>query len=280
MSLCLKRVTGLNKARIIDAFWIWTEPHSKRLKIGIEIEKTVLDGKMNIRQKVEVEYVIKNRQCLECIREASEHTWGAQIQLRQRNSDLRSLITLETELTKAGMHNLMLGIDVVKYGMDLFFHNKNQAERVVQFIANYLPTKVKHSKKMISSNKQNNTQKYEYVYVVDVIPLVKYDLVYLTKEIGSKMISQGEFLFVEKVSSSIHFLNPLNLKRIDMTASKYFSLHSPILSLMNSKQLISFIVLDIERIDTQRYQHTHSHHYEERKDGILVEVIVSVVFVV
>lgn len=280
MSLCLKKVTGINKVRIIDAFWIWTEPHSKRLKIGIEIEKAVLDGKMNIRQKIEVEYVVKNKQCIECIREASEHSWGAQIQLRQRNTDLRSLISLESELTKAGMHNLMLGIDIVKYGMDIFFMNKNQAEKVIQFISNYLPTKVKSSKKMVSSNKQSNTQKYEYVYVVDVIPLVKFDLVYLTKDIN-KLIAQPEFMFVEKVSSSIHFLNPLNLKRIEMNSSKYFSLHVPIVSLMNSKQLVSFIVLDIELIennDGDRYNNLiHNEEDENKKDhnGLLAEVTVS-----
>ena len=176
------------------------------------------------------------------------------------------------------MHNLMLGIDVVKYGMDLFFLNKNQAERVIQFISNYLPIKVKSSKKMVSSNKQSNTQKYEYVYAVDVIPLVKYDLVYLTKEINSKMISNSEFMFVEKVSSSIHFLNPFNLKRLDMTASKYFSLHTPILSLMNSKQLIPFVVLDIETLDPHR--HSHPSNFDGEKNdggggGILAEVTVS-----
>ena len=85
-------------------------------------------------------------------------------------------------------------------------------------------------------------------------------------------------MFVEKVSSSIHFLNPLNLKRIEMNASKYFSLHLPILSLMNSKQLISFIVLDIEIItdSNNRQINNQNHGEEERKDhGILAEVTVS-----
>jgi nonsense-mediated mRNA decay protein 3 len=266
MSLCLKKVTGLSKATIIDAFWIWTEPHSKRLKIGIEIEKAVLDGKMNIRQKVEVEYVIRNRQCLECIREASEHSWGAQIQLRQRSSDSRSLIALESELTKAGFHNLMLGIDVVKHGMNFFFKSKNQAEKVVHFISTHLPAKVKSSKKMVSSNKQSNTQKYEYVYLVDIVPLVKFDLVYFTKE---KNKTQSELMIVEKLSSSVHFLNPVTLKRVEMTATKYFSLQNPLTSLMNIKQLIPFIVLDVELISP------HSRDLPEAKDGILAEVTVS-----
>lgn len=30
MAVCLKKVNGLNRLRLIDAQWIWTEPHSKR----------------------------------------------------------------------------------------------------------------------------------------------------------------------------------------------------------------------------------------------------------
>src|ERR1700722_1515598 len=30
LSLCLKRLRGLNKVRIIDASFLWTEPHSRR----------------------------------------------------------------------------------------------------------------------------------------------------------------------------------------------------------------------------------------------------------
>jgi nonsense-mediated mRNA decay protein 3 len=246
MALCLRKVTGMSKVKIIDAFWIWTEPHSKRLKVAMEIEKSVLSDKMALRQRVEIEYIIRNKQCLECIREASEHTWGSQIQLRQRvsTSGSSSLITLESALIKAGMHNLMLSIEVVKQGMNLYFKNKNQAEKVVNFISNLLPTRVKSSKKMISANKQNNTEKYEYVYLVDVVPLVKHDLVYLTKD--HKLTSSPQLMIVEKLSSSLHLMNPLTLQRIEMTAMKYFALPAPLTALMNSKQLVPYILLDLE----------------------------------
>jgi nonsense-mediated mRNA decay protein 3 len=39
LGLCLKRIRGLNKVRLIDARWIWTEPHSNRLKIELTIQK-------------------------------------------------------------------------------------------------------------------------------------------------------------------------------------------------------------------------------------------------
>ena len=33
MAICLKRVRGLKRVRVADAAWIWTEPHSMRLKV-------------------------------------------------------------------------------------------------------------------------------------------------------------------------------------------------------------------------------------------------------
>ena len=35
LALCLKRLKGLNKVRLVDASFIWTEPHSRRIKINI-----------------------------------------------------------------------------------------------------------------------------------------------------------------------------------------------------------------------------------------------------
>lgn len=83
MSVCLKKIPGLNngKAKIIDAAWVWTEPHSKRLKISVEFEAGILDDKVKLRQKTIVEFVIKNKQCLQCITEATDHSWGCMIQV-------------------------------------------------------------------------------------------------------------------------------------------------------------------------------------------------------
>ena len=39
LGLCLKRIRGLNKVRLVDARWIWTEPHSNRLNIELTIQK-------------------------------------------------------------------------------------------------------------------------------------------------------------------------------------------------------------------------------------------------
>ncbi len=41
LSVCLKRLKGLAKVHLVDAGFIWTEPHSKRVKVKLTIQKEV-----------------------------------------------------------------------------------------------------------------------------------------------------------------------------------------------------------------------------------------------
>jgi nonsense-mediated mRNA decay protein 3 len=38
MALCLKKLKGLAKVKLIDANFLWTEPHSKRIKLKLSIQ--------------------------------------------------------------------------------------------------------------------------------------------------------------------------------------------------------------------------------------------------
>ena len=62
LALCLRRLKGLNKVRIIDASFIWTEPHSKRIKMKITIQQEAFVGTI-VQQQFEVEYVVASQQC-------------------------------------------------------------------------------------------------------------------------------------------------------------------------------------------------------------------------
>ena len=39
LSLCVKRIRGLKKLKLVDASWIWTEPHSRRLKLRLTVSQ-------------------------------------------------------------------------------------------------------------------------------------------------------------------------------------------------------------------------------------------------
>lgn len=41
LAICLKKLKGLPKVRLTDAHFIWTEPHSKRLRVSLTIQKEV-----------------------------------------------------------------------------------------------------------------------------------------------------------------------------------------------------------------------------------------------
>lgn len=62
LALCLRRLKGLNKVRIIDASFIWTEPHSRRIRMKITIQQEAFVGTI-VQQQFEVEFVVASQQC-------------------------------------------------------------------------------------------------------------------------------------------------------------------------------------------------------------------------
>lgn len=44
LTFCVKKVKGLAKVKLVDAAFIWTEPHSRRLKLKLTVQAEVLNG--------------------------------------------------------------------------------------------------------------------------------------------------------------------------------------------------------------------------------------------
>lgn len=44
LTFCIKRIKGLAKVKLVDAGFLWTEPHSKRLKVKLAVQAEVLNG--------------------------------------------------------------------------------------------------------------------------------------------------------------------------------------------------------------------------------------------
>lgn len=41
MSVCLKRLKGLSRVRLLEPRFLWTEPHSRRLRLKLTVQKEV-----------------------------------------------------------------------------------------------------------------------------------------------------------------------------------------------------------------------------------------------
>lgn len=83
LTYCIKRVRGLSKVKLVDAAFVWTEPHSMRLKAKLTIQGEVLNGAI-LQQSFIVEYVVERHMCPTCNRQnANPNAWVACVQVRR-----------------------------------------------------------------------------------------------------------------------------------------------------------------------------------------------------
>ena len=239
LALCLKKMRLPSECKICSACFLWTEPHSKRIKVQAELEKEVCDGKVTVGSKLVVEFKVVGKQCMECIREATDHTWGAMIQVRQRVGHKRSFFALERLLVDTKCHDLMTDVEVVREGLDLYFKTRNQAEKVMDVICGALPAVKSQSRKLVSQDKKSNTSKYELTTLLEVAPLCKGDLVLLPKS----YTGSAEIMLLTKLQSSLHLINPATLASVEVKSQKYFT--APFTALLSIQHLVQFVVLDI-----------------------------------
>lgn len=121
LALCLKKIKGLNKevkvrsnisgfmfrsfsfalCQLVDAGFVYTEPHSRRIKVKLTIQKEVsrslpcftqsscllfiqVMGGLILQQVFIVEFLLANQQCTDCQKSYTEHTWNTVVQVRQK----------------------------------------------------------------------------------------------------------------------------------------------------------------------------------------------------
>jgi nonsense-mediated mRNA decay protein 3 len=95
MTLLLKRIRGIGKeVRLVDASWVWTEPHSRRLKLKLTVQKEVFAGTI-LQQTFVVDFVQSNEQCRDCEQFEAKDTWTAAVQVRQRVAHKKTFLWLE-----------------------------------------------------------------------------------------------------------------------------------------------------------------------------------------
>jgi nonsense-mediated mRNA decay protein 3 len=203
MALCLEQVSGLKKkpgqekVRLVDASWIWTEPHSMRLKVRLTIQRQVQGGTI-LQQSFVVVFVVRNQQCIECQSVFRQGTWRSLVQVRQRVSHKRTFLYLEQLILKHGAHRGCLSVETFRDGMDFYFPDKGKASRFISFLENVTPIKVKTSKKLISTDDKSNIANFKFTNFVEICPLCKDDLVYLPPKLARQLGNISRLVLVKK----------------------------------------------------------------------------------
>ena len=242
LALCLKKLKGLTKVRLIDAGFVWTEPHSRRLKIKLTIQKEVFQNTI-LQQVFIVEYIVNTQQCEDCRRIMAQQTWKAVIQVRQKVQHKKTFLYLEQLILKHNAHRDTVNIKETSNGLDFFYTAKNQGAKLVDFLQAVVPTRSKTSEQLISADYQSNTANLRHTYSVEIVPICKEDLICLPSKLATSLGCVNQLQLCSHVTNTLHLLDPFTLHTCDLTASVYW--RQPFDSLCSHRDLLAFIVLDV-----------------------------------
>ncbi|GFE54120.1 nonsense-mediated mRNA decay related protein, putative [Babesia ovis] len=252
LSICLKKIKGLENMKIINAAFSFTEPHSKQLKVKICVQKEV-DNNFVVEQSLVISYSIKSSQCDHCKRMYTPHTWKAMVQIRQKTKDKRHILMLEQIIIKHNAHENVSNILSRPNGFDLHFQSKTCAQKFADFVSDKIVSQVRNSKKLITQDSVNNKWDYKYTLQVQLIPICADDMVFLPPKVASMNGGISPFLLCVNLTTTISLIDPFTLRTLDVSSDKFWK--NPFSSLFNKFNLCNFIVLNIEKDRSCKYSH-------------------------
>jgi len=244
LTMCLKKLRGLTKVKLIDAGFIWTEPHSQRLIIKLTIQANAI-GKSILQKKFRVHITIANKQCFNCQKAFTQHIWDACVQVRQKVTHKRTFLFLEQLILKHGMTAACMGIAEQPYGLDFFFDHRSKGQHFLDFLTSCVPIKNKQSKRLISSDLKSNIYRFKYTIYAEIAAPCKEDLICLPRKLCRKKGGVSPLLIVRKVTSTIHLIDPSTLEAVELSSTLYFGEGGAFVSLATRANTAKYIVMDI-----------------------------------
>lgn len=243
MALCLRRLKGLNRVRLVDASFIWTEPHSKRIKIKITIQKEAFAATI-LQQSFVLEVIVANQQCTDCAKVMAKNTWRAVVQARQKVDHKRTFLYLEQLILKHNAHKDVTNIKGQPDGLDFFFQSRSHALKFVDFLQAVVPCRYKTSEQLISLDTHSGDSTYKFTFSVEIIPICKDDLVFLPPKTAKQLGGLCPLVLCTRVGTTVHFIDPNSLATTDISTTVYW--RDPFTALAASRALTEFLVMDVD----------------------------------
>uniref|UniRef100_A0A8B9SR53 60S ribosomal export protein NMD3 n=1 Tax=Anas platyrhynchos TaxID=8839 RepID=A0A8B9SR53_ANAPL len=237
LALCLKKIkASLNKVRLIDAGFIWTEPHSKRLKLKVTVQKEVINGAPQM--------------CEDCHRIEAKDFWKAVVQVRQKTLHKKTFFYLEQLILKHKLHQNTLRIKEIHDGLDFYYSSKQQAQKMVDFLQCTVPSRSKSSQRLTSHDVHSNVYNYKSTFSVEIVPICKDNVVCLSPKLAQSLGNMSQICVCIRVTSTVHLIDPSTLQIAEIDGNTYW--RYPFNSLFHPKQLEEFIVMDINRVQERK----------------------------
>lgn len=243
LSVCLFKLKGLNRVRLVDAGFVWTEAHSKRIKVKLTVQGEVMGGAV-LQQVFVVEFTVNSQMCDDCHHVEAQDYWRALVQVRQKCENKKTFFYLEQLILKHKAHERTLGIKPIHEGLDFLYNTEAHARKMVDFLQNVLPCRYQHSKKLISHDTHSNTYNYKFTFSVELVPLSKDSVVCLPKKLSSQLGGIDQICLIYRVTNSVHLISPASAQIAEVNATVFW--RNPFHSICNPKQLTEYIVMDVE----------------------------------
>jgi len=273
LGMCLKRVRGIGKdVRLVDASFIWTEEHSKRIKVKITVQKEIASGSV-LQQTMVCEFTIVNQQCDDCQKSFTPHTWTAIVQVRQKVTHRRTLCYLEQLILKHDAHDKVISLKETREGMDFHFAQRSHAQRFSDFVESFIPAKLKNSKHLVSHDANSNDYHYKYTIQSELCPICTDDLVAIPKGHTDLLNSSAPLMICHKMSTSVHLIDPQTLRGCDLPAYEFWK--KPLFPAATRTQMTEFLVLNVEEVDRPETGTLPKHHLAGRGKMKLADVEVA-----
>ena len=263
------RSQGLSCIKLMESTWIWTEPHSMRLKICLTVRANIGEPPrdVTVQQRVPVELIVRFHQCRDCKRDFTSRTWHALVQLRQKRSadgPRKGLAMIEAAIAKNNeVRKHVLSMEITKNGFDFYFMEFMHAQAFSSFLAHITPMKVKTTQKLVSEDIRNNTAHVKHTTICDMVPLCRDDLIMCDKRATKDGCAvgrlSGRICIVNKVSGLIQLVdacpsrNGIDLAFADLHPEKYWRGEKYYNVVFSGKRMTKFIILDVEICESDRH---------------------------
>lgn len=250
LAFCLKRIKGLEKFTLIGSEFLFTEAHSKRLKLAVSIQRQLEEGP-KLNQSFVVDFTIGNQFCQDCHRVEAKDFWKAVVQVRQKVQHRRSLFYLEQVLLKNGIANKRSNYKDISTGVDFYFDTDSEARKVVDFISNAIVSRNSVSKKLISHDCKSNIYNNKYSHSIELAPICKDNLVCLTPSQARSMGGISQLCLVLRVAKNILLIDPNTAQTAEVGSLAYYK--NPFVPIYFGKNLTKYIVMEKEDAVVHRF---------------------------
>ncbi|KAJ1462693.1 hypothetical protein M885DRAFT_505721 [Pelagophyceae sp. CCMP2097] len=274
----LATVEGLSRAlaggalTLADARFVWTEPHSRRLKVDVDIAHGCA-SLPSVRQRCTLEFVEENVTCDACLGAKKESrgrkmggdagTFGARVVIRVKRLDkgrggARTLRSLEDALK--GLRSFTdssTGGRRHDAGFDVDFEVEQEASRFIAELKRIgrAPLRVAgdYTKKLITHDANSNISDFQKVKFVEVPPIDKFDVVLLDAPREGKKGKKPRLALVLSVRATMRLLVLRDKSELEFGAEQYF--RDPFEAIVSADAMVEFVVAKANldgTVDVQR----------------------------